>query len=316
MKWLLLVTLVTVGLSTPANALSMKDCLLDPSEEIESRREHIYGGRPDGTSATELYERRGYVITYNEDLKVPVWAAWHATKAYRDTPERKSRWKSFRRDAEAETATDDDYVGWHGSEHNFARGHIVPYYISGGDRDGDGLDAEFEDTLKIEDKDDACTVYEINSMINIAPQYHSRFNGGSGVWYALETEVRDMVDGGQEFWIFAGTVFDASLPVQRIGDRDEAESSWSIGVPHGFWKVVVSPARAEAVAFLFDHQGDLEDGCQLDDVRQPSQCIVDLTTLEPVTGLRFFDYVEAEAKTSLRSSSSKETWLDWLGIRG
>jgi len=186
--------LIAVSLGDAA-ALSMKDCRLDESQAADSVDEHLYGGRPDN-GKSRLYARRGYVITYDEVLKAPVWAAWHAMKAYRDTPTRKKRWSSFRKDAEAETATTGDYVGWFDADDNFARGHIVPFYISGGDRDGDGKDAEFEITLRVEDPDDACTVYEINSMINITPQYHARFNGETGVWYSLETDIRGMIDDG------------------------------------------------------------------------------------------------------------------------
>jgi len=310
MRQLILTITLLSFVNSEALALSLKDCKLDASQKVESRDEHLFGGHPDD-GANTLYERRGYVITYNENLKAPKWAAWHAMKEYRDTPERKGPWSSFRKDAEAETASTEDYVGWYDSKENFARGHIVPFFISGGDRNGNGKDAEYETTLKIEDEDDACTVYEINSMINITPQYHSRFNGNTGIWYTLETDVRRMVDAGQEFWLFAGTIFDETKKIQMIGDRDKTAAEWEIGVPHGLWKLVIHPDRNHAVAFLFDHQGDLLQGCSLDS-KWPSHCIVKLDVLEKATGLRFFDLIDGRKKKSLRESSTRDNWLDWL----
>ena len=113
-------------------------------------------------------------------------------------------------------------------------GHIVPYAISGGDRDNDGEDAEIENNLHVEDEYDACTVYEINALSNIAPQFHVRFNGPPGVWWQLETDVRNLVDDGNEYQLFAGTVFIEGEDVRKIGNRKNDDSTWKIGVPHGF----------------------------------------------------------------------------------
>lgn len=54
--------------------------------------------------------------------------------------------------------TSNDYIGWFDSDKNYARGHIAPYFISGGDRDGDGKDAEFEHNLKVEEGIDLETI--------------------------------------------------------------------------------------------------------------------------------------------------------------
>ncbi len=44
-----------------------------------------------------------------------------------------------------------------------ARGHIVPCFISGGDRDDDGLKAA-NNQGALADLDDACTIYEVNCL--------------------------------------------------------------------------------------------------------------------------------------------------------
>ncbi|MCE2029306.1 DNA/RNA non-specific endonuclease [Sessilibacter corallicola] len=309
MKYLPLILSI---ISVNAFAISLNDCTLSESQEEDSIAEHLWGGPLDNS---ELFERRAYVFSYNKEHLVPRWAAWHATKPYRDTPKRKSRWSTFRRDPELTTVSTKDYVGWFHSDDNFARGHIVPYFISGGDRDHDGLDAEIEETLAVEDIDDACTVLEINSMANIAPQYHSRFNGQPGLWWLLESDVRNLIDNGRDLQLLAGTVFIDDVEVEKIGNREKSKSKWKIGVPHGFFKVVVDPDRNEAVAFLFDHSGDVEGGCSIDDPanKWPSECIVSIDVVEAATGLSFFSEIE-EGKKLLRESSTKGTWLEWLGI--
>lgn len=160
----------------------------------------------------------------------------------------------------------------------------MPFAISGGDRDGDGMDAEIESTLAIEDMDDACTVFEINSFANIAPQYHHRFNGSGGLWFKLESAVRSMVDAGADLTIIAGTVFDDGQPVQRIGRRGKGRFDPKIGVPHGFFKVVYNNRNGEKTAYLFDHQADLKAGCGLD-TTSIAGCRVDLESIEGLTGL-------------------------------
>ena len=301
-------------LPTQASALRLQDCVpLSDKLAAQSRDEHMFGGRPDTAHQSQLFERRAFVVAYDEKKKVPAWAAWYAISEYRDTPKREGKWSTFRSDPTAKTASSKDYVGWYDSDKNYARGHLVPYFISGGDRDGDGEDAEVEATLKIADTDDACTVYEINSMINIAPQYHAAFNGKPGLWWDLETDVRHMVDNQRRFNLFAGTVFKQDLEIVKIGNRKKSSSTWNIAVPHGFWKIVIDPASNEAVGFLFDHSADLEHGCSLETVWS-SGCIVPIEIIEEATGLSFFTEVEAEMRGGLRSTSSKETWKRWLGL--
>tara|TARA_Y100001001_G_scaffold83507_1_gene81662 strand:+ start:653 stop:1591 length:939 start_codon:yes stop_codon:yes gene_type:complete len=298
--------LIVSLLSTHSQAFGLKDCQLDATKQQASIAEHLYGGAPEDAV---ISPRHGFVLNYNAQLHVPHWVAWHAVAAYRDTPQRKSRWSTFRTDPEFGDVKTSDYTGWYDSAFNFARGHLVPFYISGGDRDQDGMDAEFEDSLKVEDPDDACTVYEINALSNITPQYHSRFNGEQGLWYQLETAVRELIDDGNEFYLYAGTVFIPGADIMKIGNRKEAPEQWQIGVPHGFFKVVINPQRQQAVAFLFDHSGDLADGCSLN--AQLGDCIVSFEALERATGLSFFPDLSERDRQNLESQSTEAVWNSW-----
>lgn len=306
--WLVVASFV-LFISSNLFASVLPECELSNYQKEDSRIEHIYGGVPDDS---KLYERRAFVLSYNEKMLVPRWVSWHASKHYMDTPDRKYRWKAFRVDMELDDVKDDSYDGWYDDEKNYVRGHLVPYYISGGDRDNDGLDAEFEQNLLVEDMYDACTVFEVNSMSNIAPQFHKRFNGAPGVWWALEAIVRNMLDDGIEFNIFAGTIFVEKYPVDKIGPKHKSERYRKIGVPHGFFKLIINTDREEAVAFLFDHSLDLENGCDIDDIRWPTECIVTVEKIEELTGLKFFQALNSDKSHRLRKSSSIETWKSWV----
>jgi DNA/RNA endonuclease G (NUC1) len=309
-SFLLTSVFVSILFVEPALALSSNECMLNDEEEQASISEHIYGGR---LNDSELYERRAYVMAYNHIQMQPLWSAWHINKEYRDTPPRESKWKTFRTDPELDGVADSDYKGWHGDpKYNFARGHIAPYFISGGDRDNDGKDAEVEENFKIiEDKDDACTVFEINYMSNISPQYHDRFNGTGGEWNLVETAVRGLVDKGDEYQIFAGPIFINGLSVEKIGSKNKDSSEWEIGIPHGFFKVIIDPPKNQAVAFLFDHAADLTKGCNIDTPASEEKCIVKIEDIEAITGFQFFsDFSEAKNK-QLRDSSSANTWATW-----
>ena len=65
---------VVLFASGSASALTLSDCLPLSADEAEgSRIEHLFGGLPDHRNP--VFERTGYVISYNEELQVPRWAA-------------------------------------------------------------------------------------------------------------------------------------------------------------------------------------------------------------------------------------------------
>jgi len=241
---------------------------------------HVYGDLPgDG----DVLVRRGYVLSYDQKRRVPRWAAWHASPAYRLTPDRDvSRWGSFHPDPEIEDPVEhSDYNGLFASTDNFARGHIVPFYISGGDRDADGTSASDEEGRFIEDIDDACTVFEIMYMSNIAPQYHDDFNGPGALWNQLETTLRNLIDNHEEeFWVIAGSIFGEN-EIQFVGPANDQ----TIGVPDMFFKIVIT--REGPVGFLFAHRRQLvPEACNLD--AELADCIVPISVIEDSSRLDFF----------------------------
>lgn len=301
------VALAALLFSFSTHASRLDKCDIDEDLSTELIAEHVYGGFLDDQ---EIDARRAYVLAFNKDYNVPSWVAWHAVKDYRSTPKRKGKWYNFNEDPDFTGPKLKHYKYWRASEQNLVRGHIAPYFIAGGDRDGDGRDAEIESTLKIEDMDDACTVFEINSLANVAPQYHKAFNGSGGLWYELEEINRNLIDDkDKELYFFAGSIFVDGKDVQKIGELKGDPSKWSIGIPHGFFKVVIDPAEKKAFAFLFDHQANIQHGCSMD--AELEKCIVSFDELEAVTGMKFFKDLPKAQRDELRGASSVDGWSEW-----
>jgi endonuclease G len=248
---------------------------------------HAYGGIP---SNGPYIERQCYIIQFDQQNKTPRWVAYHVKPSYLDTPPRKGQWGKFRNDPDIPNeATEKDYKNQFRTWRNYAKGHLVPYYISGGDRDNDGMDAEDGDP------EDAQTVYEIMYMSNMAPQHHNNFNGSGGLWYNLETYVRNVIlkEQQKEVWVIAGCIYGKGS-YDNIGNGVE--------VPPMFFKIVVTETAGEPniLAFLFPHQikkhGDIQD------------YLVSVNMVEAMTGLDFFPDLDSEEWEMTERKSTFENW--------
>ena len=254
--------------------------------------------------------RRAYVTEYDAARRLPRWAAWYAAGEFRPPPKRDGIWKNFHPDPQVpDPVVHGDYT-----HSGFSRGHIVPYYISGGDRNGNGKDAECsvedqergmdEDCLTVErrpvqDPYDACTVFEVNYMSNITPQYQSGFNGSGGLWYELERIVRNAIDREEKaFNLVAGPVF-SNDSVRKIGPHSD------IHVPHSFFKVVIHDGMP--LAFLFAHDREANGpGCPLH--AELRDCVVSVDKVEMATGLDFFSELQETEQHSIESRRNLELW--------
>lgn len=290
-----------IRLGTPAALIWALSCLMlacsgwpDRSlavVEQDFSNEHIYGSAPDDQP---FLARRGYALCYDDIHRVPKWVAYHVTPDYRNTPSRAGKYKRFRTDPDiVNPVRDDDYNGLFDSPGNFARGHLAPYGVMGGDRDEDGLYAADDDNY------DNNTVFEANYMSNIAPQNHYDFNGSGGLWYKLERWIQDDVveERGLEVWIFAGCIFGPGDPEMVGPDND-------IAVPPMFYKIVIRKDETDnspiVLAFLFPHQrskhGNIED------------FLVTVDVIEEMTGLDFFSDLDDDAEMELERT---DTWDNW-----
>ena len=281
----------------------------------ELLEEHLPSGVPSDSS---IAFRRAYVTEYDAARRLPRWVAWRATKAFRDTPERKGIWKEFHIDPDVpDPVGRDEYKKRIYNPYGLVRGHLVPYSISGGDRDGDNKYAECSSEDKkngkcrgvngksVFDEDDACTVFEVNYMSNVAPQYHTGFNGSGGLWYELESHVRDSIDkensidkGNKGFHLIAGPVFSEG-PVRKIGPHSD------IHIPHSFFKIVIYDGVP--LAFLFAHDEEANGpGCPL--YSELEECIVSVDKIEKATGLDFFKALRKSKQHDLEAKPNNDLW--------
>lgn len=253
--------------------------------EADLITEHMYGGVPAGEA---IMVRNAYVISYDHERRVPKWVAYHITPEYLGNPPREEQFDGYGDDPELDIeALDGEYDGV-----GYDRGHLVPFAVSGGDRNGNGLtaiidadgDGEFDldadGDFVISDPDDAETVFQINYMSNIAPQHGLGFNRSPGLWRRLEDCIQDhFVERlNKEVWVIAGSLFFQG-EIERIGDDN------NIFVPNFYYKIVVVPVEGvlsdvKVLAFLFPHQRESS--------RQISQFLVSVDLIEQLTGLNFF----------------------------
>lgn len=265
-----------------------------------TRAVHTFCGVPDEGNTLI---RQGYLLSYDADRRVPRWVAYKIEPDYRNTPERDGPFDNYRTDPDmADPVVDGDYDGLFGS-HGFARGHLAPYGVMGGDRDGDGQYASLDDTEN--DPEDAHTVFESNYMSNMAPQHHYEFNGSGGLWYKVERWIQDdlVQAGGRTVWVFAGTIFGPGPAEWVVSDKN-------IVVPPVFFKVVIedtfTPEEPRVLAFLLPHQrvshGDIDD------------FLVSVDIIEQLTGLNFFSELSEEDQRRVERTDTCANWDEYFDL--
>jgi DNA/RNA endonuclease G (NUC1) len=257
-----------------AESLAAPECPAIPvAQQRVLKKQHLGPFNPPGYAVIH----RGYAYSFDPEHLVPKWVAWRVTPEYLDTPKREGKWKEFRPEPylpPEQRIVTEDYTN-----SGYDRGHMAPYFISGGDRDGDGEDAEIENEkgLPVDDIDDACTVFEINYMSNITPQ-RGDLNSQSGTWYDLETELRKRAKAGESFQVLAGTLFLSDNP-KKIGNGPR-----KISVPDAFYQIVDDGKKQTAYLFFQERRLDGIGGClpkaALTDCRVATEVIAKLVKIE------------------------------------
>ena len=184
--------------------------------------ENLLMGNPSGATAdvgyplNYLMTKPQYVISYNRDRGTPNWVAWHLDSSWLGSAGRQD---DFRPDPSLPVnwyhVTDTDYSG-----SGFDRGHHCP----SGDR-----------TSSV--ADNSATFL----MTNMMPQAG---NNNQGPWADLETYCRDLVNQGNELYIYAGGTGVGGTG--SMGGVTNTIANGHVTVPSKTWKVVlVLPAGFE-----------------------------------------------------------------------
>ena len=159
---------------------------------------------PQKDISEQILRRTGYVVSYNADLRIPNWVAWHLTAEHVKGAVSRPGGNAWHEDSEVpcSKATSDDYrnSGW-------SRGHMCPA--------GDN-------------KWDQEAMYETFLLSNCCPQ---NGNLNSGDWNQIEMSCRRWAEKFGDIYIVCGPIL-FRQPHETIGPN-------KVVVPEAFFKVVL-----------------------------------------------------------------------------
>ena len=228
---LTLVVLLVLSLGCKGSVVNNRDVVGSTASEVEnntldagdlSYEEVMIPARLTDRSE-QILKRKGYVTSYNKDLRQPNWVAWHLTAAHADGPVSRKGIR-FEEDTEVPSprATHADYT-----RSGFDRGHMCP----AGDNQWS-----------------AAAMEQSFLMTNICPQ-HPNLNRGD--WNEMENACRDWARDYGDIVIVAGPIF-YKQNHKKIGKN-------KVVVPEAFFKVVLTlSGEPQAVGFIYkNNKGNL-----------------------------------------------------------
>ncbi|MBO6190712.1 MAG: DNA/RNA non-specific endonuclease [Alloprevotella sp.] len=152
--------------------------------------------------AEQLLVRTSYVSSYNEELRIPNWVAWHLTAEHTEGPFSRSSEFFEDEDVSLPRATPADYRG-----SGWSRGHMCPA--------GDN-------------KWSRQAMYDTFLLTNICPQ-HANLN--SGLWNSIEMDCRRWARRWGDVYVVCGPVL--------MNREHETIGANKVVVPEVFFKVVL-----------------------------------------------------------------------------
>lgn len=162
----------------------------------------------------QILRRKGYTVSYNKDLKIPNWVAWHLTAEHADGTVPRFRGYLEDEDVPQPRATNEDYRG-----SGWSHGHMCPA--------GDN-------------KWDEQAMMESNLLTNMCPQERGM---NSGVWNRIEQDCRKWAKKYGEVYIVCGPVF--------YNRKHETIGVNKVAVPEAFFKVVLcTTGNPKAIGFV------------------------------------------------------------------
>jgi endonuclease G len=295
------------ALSPPSAAAAApgttRDCEIPPTEVVEfdgllklssaeqetSKKLHAKWGLP--VPATPFADEqfllhREYVINYNGDLKIPLYAKY-VLKASDVVP--RTRLNCFREDqrlAAAARSVLDDY-----EERIFDRGHLVPRADMNRSKGA-----------------------MINTFVlsNMMPQ-HDNFN--QGIWETLESAVRAWAVDKGEIHVVTGAVFDADGNDARDPAKDakRVKPREKVAIPTHFYKIVLHERPngfIDSIAILLPHTDDTvpETLPKPKKLEYLQDHIVSIDQIEAVTGYDFFPEMPAIKQKAVERSVAAGLW--------
>jgi len=205
----------------------------------------------------------GHTVSYNKNWKIPNWVAYELT--IDETMGKEKRQDKFMCDPHVTTgsATLADY-----RNSGYDRGHMVP-----------AADMKWSTSA----------MQESFYLSNICPQ-HKNLNQKR--WKDLENKVREWAIADSAIIVICGPI---------INEAPKCIGSNKVTVPHGFFKVILSPygKSPQAIGFIFDNEH-----CS-----QPLRShIVTIDSVESLTKLDFFSPLPDETEDLLEAYVDTIYW--------
>lgn len=185
---------------------------------------------------TTLLCRDGYLLSHNNETKIPDWALERLTPdRFEGTAKRKN---NFHEDDELAVGRRSELADYKSS--GFDRGHQAP--AADMKFDQEAMDQSF-------------------LLSNMAPQVGIGFN--QHIWAHLEDQVRIWAERRQDLVVITGPIYEGN---RTIGDD-------KVAVPTHFYKIVYEPARHRAIALILPNRkikgNDLKPFvCSIDEIEE------------------------------------------------
>lgn len=174
---------------------------------------------PLGDRPEQILRRVGYTLSYNNELRLPNWVAWHLTAAHTTGPYKRAG-VAFQEDEDVAEPRVNTYDY---QQSGFDRGHMCPS----------------ADNRWSEEAQRQCFL-----MTNICPQLHSLNDGD---WKILEEQCRDWAEKYGDLYIVCGPIL--------LKQRHKRIGAHKVTVPEAFFKVVLCMSGSpKAIGFVYRNQ--------------------------------------------------------------
>lgn len=258
----------------PRERVGAYDALLtlDSAAQASVIATHLPWGVPVAAAtatAEHLLIQDDYILAYDDDLRLPLWAAYRLTAA--DLADKRPRTECFRSDPrlpDPSASFCSDY-----DEPIFDRGHLVP------NADMTRSEAAMINTYLFS---------------NMTPQYAS-FN--RIIWSRLEGLVRSWAKARGTLYVVSGAIFDRDGDGRRDPDAaaELVAPMQRVAIPSAYYKILLThnpDGHIDSLAFLLPHDELRHTGKA--GLRYLQQCLTSIDQLEALTGVDFFPQSSVE----------------------
>lgn len=224
-----------------------------------------------GESHGLLVRHTGYALSFDTIHHNPFWVAWELTR--QESKGRVGRADEFVEDPSIPSRHAVRPSTYSGS--GYSRGHMCP----AGDQKWS------EDAMN-----------ESFYMSNMCPQ---TFELNKLWWDWLERAERQWAADEGSVYIVCGPIYDEGRTVKNVNKRN----TFFVGIPHRFFKVILSTRKGHEKALAFVYRNDASD--------QPLEsCLCTVDEVEALTGYDFFSGLADPLEDRLEAHSSLLDWSD------